>query len=309
MTPKKTRSMSDYLEPLNINGLQGRMLHAPAPKGKNREFLFIYGHHSSLERMFGFAEALNRYGAVTMPDLPGLGGMESFYKISMKPSIDNMADYLAAFIKFRYKRRRISIIGLSLGFVVITRMLQKYPEIAERVDLLVSIVGFVHRDDFIFKRRNLYTLRYASGILAGRLPAWFIQQVLLRPTFIRTAYKLVENKHVKFKDADEAERERRINFEVGLWQINDVRTYMYISSRILNLDLCNSRVGLPVYHISVSPDHFFDHKVVEQHLGVIYDLATEIKSNMKGHSHTVIATAKDVAPFFPPKFRRLLASK
>jgi len=309
MTTKKPKNMTDYLEPLNINGLQGRMLRVPAPKGKKREMLFIYGHHASLERMFGFAEALNKYGAVTIPDLPGFGGMESFYKIGMKPSIDNLADYLAAFIKLRYKRGRITVLGISFGFVVVTRMLQKYPEIAQRVDLVVSIVGFVHKDDFVFKRRNFYLMRYGSSIFSNRIPAWLFRQVALQPFIIRATYKSVADKHVKLKDANNEERDRRIDFEINLWHINDVRTYMDVTVSMLTLDLCKDRINLPVYQITVVPDHFFDHKIVEQHLKVIYNDATEIRSKMSGHSQTVLATAQDVEPFFPPKFRRLLASK
>ena len=124
-----------------MNGLQGRMLHLPAPKGRNREILLVYGHHSSLERWWGLAQVLNRYGAVTMPDLPGFGGMDSLYKIDKKPTIDNLADYLAAFVKMRYKRRRVTIIGMSFGFVVVTRMLQRFPELVKKVDVLTSLLS------------------------------------------------------------------------------------------------------------------------------------------------------------------------
>src|ERR1039458_3592274 len=81
------KDIADYIVPLNINGMDGRMLRLPAPKGKPAELLFVYGHHSSLERWWGLAQVMNRYGAVTMPDLPGFGGMDSFYKIGKKPSI------------------------------------------------------------------------------------------------------------------------------------------------------------------------------------------------------------------------------
>lgn len=285
------------------------MLRVPPPKDKKRTILFIYGHHASLERMFGFAEALNKYGEVNMPDLPGFGGMESFYKIGMKPTIDNLADYLAAFIKLRFKRGRFTLIGISFGFVVITRMLQKYPEIAQRADLVVSIVGFVHKDDFVFKRHNYYLIRCLSSIFSNRIPAWFFRNIVLRPIFIRAAYRLVADRHIKLKDANNEERDKRIDFEINLWHINDVRTYMDTTVSMLTLDLCKSRVDLPVYQITVAPDHFFDHSIVEQHLNVIYNQSTEIRSKMSGHSQTVIATAKDVAPFFPTKFRRLLAAK
>src|SRR5262249_48894244 len=146
---KKTPDPQEYIKPLNMNGLPGRMLHMPAPKGYNREILMVYGHHSSIERWFGLAQVFNKYGTVTMPDLPGFGGMRSFYKIGQKPTLDNMADYLASFIKLRYKRRRITIVGMSYGFVVATRMLQRFPDLAKRVDLIVSLVGFAHKDDFV----------------------------------------------------------------------------------------------------------------------------------------------------------------
>ena len=86
---------------LNMNGLRGRMLSLPAKKNKKREIMLVYGHHSSLERMYGLAEVLNDYGSVTLPDLPGFGGMDSFYKIHEKPDMDTMADYLATFVKMR----------------------------------------------------------------------------------------------------------------------------------------------------------------------------------------------------------------
>jgi len=308
MANTKPLNLEDYIEPLYMNGLQGRMLRVPAPKGRSREILFIYGHHASLERMFGFVEFLSRYGAVTMPDLPGLGGMESFYKLGMKPSIDNLADYLAAFIKLRYKRRRVTIFGLSVGFSVVTRMLQKYPELVERVDLLVSVVGFVHKDDFNFKRRDYYLLRYGATVFSNRLPAWLLRQFLLRPFIIRATYRHFADKHVKLKDADSAERDRRINFEILLWQKNDIRTHMDIGITMLTLDLCKQQVNLPVHHIYVDSDHFLDNHIVEQHMRIIYSDFDGAKSNMNGHSQTVIATAKDVAPFFPRKIRSLLKS-
>ena len=161
---KNPQNPADYIVPLNMNGLQGRMLHLPAPKGKNREILLIYGHHSSLERWWGLAQVLNRYGAVTMPDLPGFGGMESFYKIGKKPSIDNLADYLAAFVKLRYKRRRVTIVGMSFGFVIATRMLQRFPDLVKKVDLMISIVGFAHRDDFIFSKTRYWLHRIPDDL-------------------------------------------------------------------------------------------------------------------------------------------------
>jgi len=307
MTKQKIQNLADYIEPLHMNGLQGRMLRLPAPPSNSNEILFVYGHHASLERVFGFAEALNRYGAVTIPDLPGFGGMESFYRIGMKPTLDNLADYLAAFIKLRYKRRRLKLLGISFGFVVITRMLQKHPDLVQKVDLLISVVGFAHKDDFVFKKHNYLLLRYVASVFSNRLPAWFANKLLLRPAIIRATYHRFANRNAKLMDASKEEQERRIDFEIGLWRSNDIRTYMDTTISILTLDLCDVRVDMPVYHVAVNPDRYFDNTIVEQHLQIIFRQCTVVNTTMKGHAQTVVATAKEVAPFFPPKIRSLLA--
>lgn len=304
----KAKKPADYIVSLYMNGLQGRMLRLPPPRGKKREILLVYGHHASIERMFGVAEDLNQYGGVTLPDLPGFGGMESFYKIGEKPTLDNLADYLAAFVKLRYKRQRLTIAGISLGFVIATRMLQKYPEIAKRVDLIISMAGFVHKDDFKFKRRNYLIMRYGSSIFSRRLPAWTAQHVFLRPSLIRRSYKLVEDSHSKLFDADAAERERRINFEITLWQQNDIRTYMDTTVSMLTLDILPLQVNVPIYHITVGNDRYFDNRIVEQHLHVIYNDVHIVKSRLPAHVPTIVADAASAAPFVPPKIRRILAT-
>jgi pimeloyl-ACP methyl ester carboxylesterase len=307
MTKNKRLNPVDFIAPLYMNGLQGRMLRVPAHTGKKREILLIYGHHASLERMFGLAEDLSRYGNVTMPDLPGFGGMEPFYKIGEKPTLDNLAGYLAAFIKLRYKRKRLTLMGTSFGFVVATRMLQNYPELTKKVDLLISVVGFVHRDDFKFKRHSLVLLQGCAGAFSGRLSSIFIRHIVLRRTLIKASYNLVARRHSKFFDAGEEERKKRIEFEVYLWQCNDVRTYINTSRIMFNLDLCDKQVPLKLYHIAVAKDRYFDNDIVEQHLNVVYDGVEVLRSVVETHAPTVVADAKTAAPFVPKKIRRLLA--
>ncbi len=307
MKKKKKNPLDKFVEPLNMDGLRGRMLFMPAPPKKKRHILLVYGHHCSLERMFGLAEYLNKYGSVTMPDLPGFGGMDTFYSIGEKPTLDNMADYLAAFVKLRYKRRRITIAGMSFGFLVVTRMLQRHPDLNDRVDLLVSIVGFAHHEDFKFKRHNFLGLKLGSIIFSRKWPARFVHHVLLRATIIRLAYKVVEKQHSKLQDADAPEIRKRVNFEIGLWQCNDVQTYMATGGEMLKVDLCGDRVKAHVYHIAVENDRYFDNNVVEQHLNVIFDKVTMVPTVMPAHAPSVIAGADEAAVFIPSKIRRVLA--
>lgn len=293
-----------------MNGLSGRMLRVPGPKTKQKEILIIYGLHASLERMFGFAEEISRYGNVTIPDLPGFGGMDSFYKIGEKPTLDNLADYLASFVKLRYKRKRVTIMGMSYGFLVVTRMLQKHPKLVDKVDLVVSLAGFVHHDDFNMKKLDKFGVKAAAFAGSFRVPAWYIRSVLFRGPFIRMVYRIVAGSHRKLYDADKEERDKRIDFEVRLWQINDARTKAIVVREMFKVNLCKEQVSLPVHHVLISDDHFFDNHRVEQHMRVIFTDYTAIEAKIGGkHAPTVVADAAAVAPFIPKQLRRLLAKK
>lgn len=307
--PKRTRNLNDYVVPLNMNGLQGRMLELPASKLKTRKILFIYGHHASLERFFGLAEALNDYGAVTMPDLPGFGGMDSFYKIGEKPSLNNLADYLASFIKLRYRRQRVTVVGYSFGFTVVTRMLQRYPELADKVDLLVSAVGFARGDDFKFSPSRRLYYRFMAKVFSYKLPSLIFRNIALHPSLIQAFYARTHNAKAKFNGLSEEEQRLAIDFEVHLWRINDVRTYMNTTLSMLKLDNCRQKVNLPLWHIAVKADNYFDNHLVEQHLKVIFSGLSKATARLGKHSMTVIASKKEAKVFLPPPLCKLLAKQ
>jgi pimeloyl-ACP methyl ester carboxylesterase len=309
MAKKTSQNPADFIVPLNMNGLQGRMLQMPAPAGKKREILLLYGHHSSLERWFGLAQVLNRYGAVTMPDFPGFGGMQSLYKIGQKPSIDALADYLAAFVKMRYKNRRVTIVGMSFGFVVATRMLQRFPDLVKKVDLLVSLVGFAHKDDFTFSKSRYWFYRLGTKFFALPVISNVFHGVFLHPVVLRAIYGKTHNAKKKFADLSPEQAQQMMDIEVWLWRNNDVRTYMYTTTEFLKFDNCKQKINLPIWHVGVKEDHFFDNHLVEQHLRVIFTEYHGMTINMTKHAPTVIAEAKDAAPFVPPKLRRILAAK
>jgi pimeloyl-ACP methyl ester carboxylesterase len=311
MPRKASKNPADYIVPLNINGMEGRMLRLPARSTKQstgREILFVYGHHSSLERWWGLAQVLNRYGAVTMPDMPGFGGMDSFYKLGKKPTIDNLADYLAAFIKLRYRRKQLTIVGLSFGFVVATRMLQRYPELSKKVVLMISIVGFAHKDDFTFSKKRYYAYLYGTKLLSRRAPALFFRQVVLHPWVLRNFYGRTHNAKHKFAlAADQAEVEMLKDVEVGLWHDNDVRTWAYTSTEFLTFDNCGVRIDVPLWHIGAKTDHFFDHHLVEQHLRVVFKDFDSAEFDIGAHGPSVLADEKEAAALLPAKLRRFLS--
>lgn len=304
--PKTAKGTADYILPLYMNSLSGRMIRLPAPVRRKREILLIAGQHTSIERISGLAEYLNRYGAVTSPDLPGFGGMDNFYKIGEKPTLDNMADYLAAFVKLRYRNRRFTVIAVSYGFAAVTRMLQRYPEIAKKVDLIISISGVVNKKDFKWQRHNMVLMHIGLRILSMRLLGFLAQRTFIRAPIIKLLYKIAEAKHPKLKGVNEAERASRIDFEIKLWKSNDFRTWLATCVTMFNLELGNTHVDLPVYHVAVNDDHYFNHLSVEQHMRQIYRDFELIKTKLPAHAPTILATLRDVAPFVPPRVRGLL---
>lgn len=306
---KPTPNAKQYIHELNMNGLQGRMLRVPPQPGQKREILVVYGHHALLERWWGLVQNFTVYGGVTMPDLPGFGGMDSFYKINKKPTIDNMADYLASFVKLRYKRRRVTIVGISFGFVVATRMLQRYPDLAKRVDLLVSAAGFAHHDDFKFTRRRMLFSRAVSKFLSWPLPAWLWRHTALSPWVLRKAYARTHNAKHKFAEvaALPEKFEAMMNVEIDLWHMNDVRTHFSTTYEFLKLDNCQKQINLPVWHVYTKNDQYFDEKVVEQHFRVIFSGYEAAPAHLKNHVVSVLADKKETAPFIPQKLRRYLS--
>lgn len=286
------------------------MVCLPAPKGKHNEFLFVYGQHSSLERWWGLLQYVNRFGAVTAPDLPGFGGMESFYHIGRRPTLDNYADYLAAFVKLRYRRKKVVIVGMSLGFVIATRMLQRYPELSKHVTMLVSLAGFTHHDDFVFGKRRYLFYRAIAMACSSWLPASFFRHTLLnRHVLSRTYHRTFQARH-KFAAARDAEEHKHfMDVEIDLWHRNDVRTHARTLNELLTLDNCRQRVDVPVWHVSVDGDQYLDAHRVEQHLQIAFSDVHIVKSNLKSHAPSIIATADEAAPLIPARLRKVLAKQ
>ena len=308
MAKKKEKKAADYIAPLYMNGMHGRMLYMPAPRNKKAEILYIYGHHSSLERWWGLAQVFNQYGAVTAPDLPGFGGMDSFYKIGEKPTLDNMADYLASFIKLRYKRKRIAIVGLSYGFVVVTRMLQKYPEIAKKCDLVVSIVGFAHHEEFKFSKSRMMFYRGLTALGGTKSFSWVYRNLALHPVILRAAYSKTYNAKKKFAQIPKNQQKAAMDFEVHLWRCNHLRTHAFTNHEFLKLDNTQKRVDLPLWHVEVPSDNYFDHYLVAEHLKIIFADLTVVTAKTAHHAPSVIASAKEVKPFVPKELQAAFRS-
>jgi hypothetical protein len=310
MSRKPKKEFNDYIENLEIYGMKGRVLRLPPRRRKTTEILMIYGHHAAIERMAGIAEEMNKYGAITLPDLPGLGGMQSFYKIGKKPTLDNYADYLATFIRWRYKRRRFCIAATSFGFTVVVAMLKKYPELSKQVDIVISFVGFLHKDELHFSKDTLFIGRMFGKLFSLKLTAGFLRLFILRKPIIKLVYKLNSSRVHKLKDSETEEiKQKRIEFEIWLWKNNDIRTHMYTLSQMLNIDLLGARIkNVHLHHIGVDDDHYFDGHVVAQHMNIVFEKCTFDTAKINAHAPTVIASAEEASKLLPNNTKKILRS-
>ena len=301
--------MQKNMQALNMNGLHGRMLKIPSSEYKNTHIMLIYGHHASLERIYGIAEALSDFGTVTVPDLPGFGGMESFYSIGMKPTLDTMADYLASFVKLKYRGKKVAIVGMSLGFVIVTRMLQRYPELVSKVDILVSFVGFTHMYDMKFSSGRKLFYRSVAAIFSKKIPSMLYFNLALHPSVIKMMYSKTHNAKKKLASLSESEKKEALDFEVTLWRDNEVRTYMKMATTMFTLDNCKDQIDLPVHHVSIENDQYFDNNVVEQHMRVIFTDFTDHPATMPAHAPSILATKEEAKPFVPKSLATLLRKR
>ncbi len=280
---------NDYIATIYINGMHGRMLRLPSTV-KNKEILIVYGRNQNLEQLFYLAKELNKYGNVTIPDIPGFGGMQSFYKIGEKPILDNLADYLAAFIKLRYSRRKVTIFGLGFGFIVVTRMLQKYPNLMKKINILINYGGFIHKDAIILDRGTYVLMHYSADILSWRLPAWSLKYFFLKPYLMSWIYSRSSN-----------------NSSYNLEEINqsDLRTFLKATSIMLKLDLSDHQINLTVYNIPIKQD-WLDEQLVEQHLNVVYQKVRVFNPMTNKNNHSKVSGAHSTMEI-PASLKRLLA--
>jgi pimeloyl-ACP methyl ester carboxylesterase len=292
------------ISPLTIQGMRGRMLVHPSRKsGAGRTILYVYGIHGSLERFYGVINFLARFGRVVTPDLPGFGGMETFYKVGKTPTMDAYGDYVAEFIKQELPEGNITLIGLSLGFVVITRMLVRHPELNDRVDLVISAMGLADGRDLNIKPPAMWAIRTLLLLGQVRSLANTIQFFATRKWMLRLMYS---GNNPKMKALLPEERPGLIEFESYLWKCNDMQTYCVAMKQLFELRQPGAKVPLTVHHIETQNDHWLDTDAAEKHIGAVYQRLVLHDSKLIHHGGVAYAAESEAAEIIPPGVVALL---
>jgi hypothetical protein len=129
-----------------------------------------------------------------------------------------------------------------------------------------------------------------AHVVQTRVVSFVAREVFMRKWFIGTIYVRTRNAKIKFSQYSADEVDRYIDFEVGLWRKNDVRTHTYTTLEMFRVNLLN------------------DNNVVEQHLNVIFNKVKVYKADVGVHGMSIIANAKDAEIYFPKALRAHLRS-
>lgn len=298
------------IKSINISGLGGRMLEVPAKKAsKTKDILLVYGVHSSIERMYSTAQFHSNYGNVISPDLPGFGGMDSFYKIGLEPTLDSYADYLYTFVKtYKLNDKKIRIVAMSFGFLVATRMLQKYPELIKNIEFVVSFVGFGKTSDFNYPALENPFYRFMMKVGSTKTGSRMISIVVFNRFSLKVMFRIFRSFNPKYDHKNAHDRDEAIEMELELWTKNDTRTKFFTYKLLGELDLTkgSKKLDLELYDIVTPSDQYFDDKSVSKTLAKLYKKTSTHTANMKLHAPSVIGDEAAVFDIYPSSIKKIL---
>jgi pimeloyl-ACP methyl ester carboxylesterase len=269
---KRSQSTDQYSISANLGGLDGQILYLPASAHKNHDILLIYGHFGTLINYLDLAKDLSKYGNVTVAELPGFNNHNSLYKIHDKPTLDELADYLTTVVNYRFRKKKVTIVGVGFGLVVVTRMLQRHASLGRKVNMLISIDGIAHHDDLNTLSRGQRRL-YALYL---RLFSWRVTAGILKNTSLPDAL-LEKIYNLKVKNPKKSTARQRLMD----WRVHDFRTYMRTMSELLKLDNCQKSVNVKFAQVWSGALVCLDREVTDQHFQVIFDDFQLITSNQK----------------------------
>ncbi len=299
-----------YISNISIGGLNGRMLKIPTQSKSDKEILLLYGVHSSLERMYSNAQFHSRYGNVTMPDMPGLGGMDSFYKIEREPDLDAYADYLYTFIKtHKLDRKKIRVVAMSFGFLAVTRLLQKYPEMVDNTEFVVSFVGFGRSSDFAYPTLQKGPIKLGMKFGSTKAGSKFIRVFVFNKLSLQIMFSFFRLFNPKYKHENQSARKEATSMELDLWTKNDTRTRFYTYRLLSDFDLTKNQeiIKLTEHNLTTENDQYFDAKRVKKTLKKLYVRNHEYKASMPLHAPSIIGTEDEVAKIFPAPMKKILS--
>jgi len=141
INPAPIEINKDYINNIDINGMSGRHIRLTPKHPASSQIIIFGGFLSSAEKHFGLLEYLRDYGTVNYLDLPGYGGMDSFYSIDQDSTVDNYGDYIYSVLKTLRLKGRPTIIALGSSIEYVNNLVSRYPTVASRSKEVLWIKG------------------------------------------------------------------------------------------------------------------------------------------------------------------------
>ena len=302
-------NFTQYVKKFTWKGLSGRYWRAPAKKEAHRKHLIVvfYGHHSSLERNAGLLQDLRHFGTVLMFDIPGFGGMGSFYQIGLRPTLDQYARFTHQFLSRHVKKgSSFTVIGFSFGFLVLTRFLDLYPIWQARMRLVVSVVGFLSQKAFSFPRSRYLFYVITLSALNNVIGATLFRYLLLNRYCLKLLYARTPNAKHKFKGLSRERRQQMMELEIRLWHDNDVLTWIQTGKLMLTCDLTACRVKHDLHLVAIQGDQYLNAEINLRDCQKVYNKIYASHVASVAHAPTVIANEKEAQQFIPKPLRAAL---
>lgn len=298
----------ENIRDININGLCGRMTHIPG-KENDKTIIYLHGQHSIQERSYSLVEYFADFGEAYAPDLPGFGGMNSFYSIGKKPTLDNYADYIYTLIKSLKINNDLYIVGISNGSQYMTRLLQKYPNL--KVKKAISFVGFGSNEDIDIPRHFKVLVKAVSYFASSAVGARLFNMIVLNPVGVKFLIWMLTKKQSRLK-MESKERLKDIEqLEAKLWLVNDTRTHAATTITMIKDDLrkySDKKIPQKVYNVCTDNDQFFNNDKVRSSMLDLYEDYEQIPLELEVHAPSIVATKEEVYKMAPEGLTKLLSS-
>ena len=292
---------SKYVETINYNGLQGRVVILPARGNTKATIVLIGGQHSAHERSLAFAEFLQEFGTVHLIDLPGFGGMTSFAAVGMGVSYDNYADYLYTVLKSRGLTSEVTLFAVSVGTEFVTRMLQKHPDSQQWITKCVAFVGFSAAKDFNIPRLKLLSYRTIATVFSTRASAKLLSIILFNRFSIVVFTGVFSYFKRKMQAEDPVRKQQMVQMERYLWFVNDTYTHAKTSVLMFGSDMRTyspESINVDFHNIVTTDDQYFATKEVRKSFRDLYTTYSDYYVKLGVHMPSMLSSKEEVKALF-----------
>ena len=186
--------------------------------------------------------------------------------------------------------------------MVITRLLQRHSDLHHRVGAVVSLAGFASGRGLRFKPwpRRLYT--GLAKTVACQPGAWLWRLGCLNTVALRLFYNYSHFGRQRLGTGQR--RQKRLEFEIGLWHLNDVRTWGFTVGEMLRLKSLGPSLNLPLWHVFSPRDQLLKADSNHTELATLYGRLTCLPTRTASHVPTKITSAKTAKTYLPPELRQ-----